>query len=96
MVVLNMILIFNGLFYYFLWSYLSFVLQIIYVDLSLIQLALFLITSASNPGFPSTEKQFRKNKDGLRYCGKCHLWGEANDISHCELCNICVEGNIFY
>lgn len=37
----------------------------------------------------------RKNKNkGYQFCNKCHLYVDVqNNVSHCEDCNVCVEGN---
>jgi len=38
-------------------------------------------------------KRTKKNNNSYQFCNRCHLYIDVNkDISHCEDCNVCIEG----
>jgi hypothetical protein len=42
-----------------------------------------------------TANDYNRNK-GYHFCNRCHIFVDINkDVSHCEDCNICVEGILF-
>jgi len=37
----------------------------------------------------------KKNKHGYQFCNKCHFFVDIEkNVSHCEDCNVCIEGII--
>lgn len=44
------------------------------------------------------EKNKNKKKNyGYQFCNRCHLYVDINNnVSHCEDCNVCVEGIKIY
>jgi len=37
----------------------------------------------------------KERKHGFQFCNKCHLFVDINNnVSHCEDCNVCIEGKL--
>ena len=96
------------MFFYFFWSLLESHFKIFGVFIYLLQITSYTYTFLKNPGIPENKKynevqdielnkineNNRKRNNGLQFCNRCHLFVNINNnVSHCEDCNVCIEGN---
>ena len=74
----------------------------------LLQITSYTYTFLKNPGIPTNKWNNSENQDielnkieknkknkhlGYQFCNKCHIYVNVNNnVSHCEDCNVCIEG----
>jgi hypothetical protein len=97
------------LLYNLVYRELPLVFSILGISIYLSQIISHLLTAVINPGVPSREYfissyvkekalSLKSNRDsGYKICKICNIIvHERKNVSHCEDCNICVEGNCIY
>jgi len=81
---------------YFLWDRIHWTVKGIGIVIILLQNALYLFTSLSNPGLPKASYQIEVYEDltrNFRQCKDCKLWINTEERTfHCHDCGICIEG----
>lgn len=85
---------------FFIFPYLGDVIRYIGVATFFLQVFSHAFTALINPGIPSRDFYVSNNRDlldkaGYKVCKICNIVVHVNqNVSHCEDCNICVEGKI--
>ena len=79
-----------------IWSNSYYIIKLMSLIITIIQLFSYLITSIINPGLPKSKYQYyatNTHKGNYTQCQRCNLWINASKKTlHCNECNCCVEG----
>ena len=81
---------------FLIWNNSYYIIKIIGLIMTIIQLLSYLITSIINPGLPKAKYQYyatHSHKGNYKQCINCNLWINSKKYNqHCEECDCCVEG----
>ena len=94
------------MFFYTFWDSIDKDFNIFGIILYLVQNTSYTYTFLKNPGIPKQKSEKikikgkilyeGKNKD-FEYCSICNILNhKKNKVSHCEDCNVCIEGNYIF
>jgi hypothetical protein len=86
-------MIFFALFY-FLWDKLSPTIKLIGILVFSLNFGSYTYTFLINPGIAKAKNNnIGKLEEGYRYCSQCRwLFHIDSNTTHCDECNVCVEG----
>lgn len=87
-------------FYYFeliyFWNLVNFTPKMLGIIIFIIFYLSYTYTFLINPGYPKHDIDSRKGepRNKFSYCNICKMWvNKEKNVSHCMICNICIEEN---
>lgn len=89
------------LFFYMLWDNLNDMIKFFGVAIAVLQFSTYLCTALVNPGIPSKKMSLHYYQNNIKFgnfriCNICNVIMDIDqNTSHCEDCNLCVEGKLF-
>ena len=78
------------------WNFITYTPKLIGIIIYLIFFISYTYTFLINPGYPKHDIDSRRGepRNIFTYCRICKIWvNQQKNTSHCEICNICIEGN---